>query len=36
MTETLVIIAVTAASLCIMKIIDALDAPKTNDRRKRA
>ena len=36
MTEALVIIGVTIAALNIMKIIDALDAPKTNDRRKRA
>ena len=36
MTETLIIIAVTAASVWIMRIIDGLDTPKTNDRRKRA
>ena len=35
MTETLIIIAVSAASICIMKIIDALDMPQEN-RRKRA
>ena len=34
MTETLVIVAVWAAAECIMKIIDALDAPE--NRRKRA
>lgn len=35
MTETLVIIAVTAASVCIMRIIEELDTPEKN-RRKRA
>lgn len=35
MTEALVIVAVTAASLCIMRIIEALDTPE-KDRRKRA
>ena len=34
MTETLVIAAVWAASMCIMKIIEALDAPKKDWRKK--
>ena len=34
MTEALVIIGVTAASLCIMEIIEALDAPEKNRRRR--
>ena len=34
MTTTLVIIGVTAASVCIMRIIDALDAPEENRRRR--
>lgn len=36
MTETLVIIGVTAASLCIMRTIEALDTPRKENRRKRA
>lgn len=34
MTETLVIVGVTIAALNIMKIIDALDAPEKNRRRR--
>lgn len=36
MTEALVIVAVTAASLCIMRIIEELDTPRKENRRKRA
>lgn len=34
MTESLIIIAVTAASLCIMRIIEVLDTPEKNRRRR--